>query len=190
MLSRKVCFLDCDGVIADFIGGCCKLLNTTPEEAFEDLTPPYSFSLEKMFGEEKAKQLFDSMDVEFWANLDKLPWADELVEMVSKIFDDRVYLCTSAGYLGSSSYFSNAVAGKEKWIIKHFPQFAKKTIFAFDKSCFASENSTLIDDSQTAVNGFVSYGGTGVLFPAKWNSGWGHASDPITYLKLLFKYED
>jgi len=183
--NHMVCFLDCDGVLADFIQGCCGILGTDRDSVFKDRPRPLPFMLKDLFGEENESRLYGEMTPEFWANLPKHEWADDLVEMLSDVYKDNLYLCTSAGYLGTSNYFRNAVLGKEQWVLKHYPKFAKKTIFCYDKIGLASDRHVLIDDSEPVVDRFTDAGGAGVLFPADWNSKWPFASMPTLYLKNL-----
>lgn len=188
--KNLICFLDCDGVLADFVGGCCKLLGLDREKHFQKFSLPYPSSLEKLFGIDGAERIYNEISVDFWVNLEKLPWADDLVALLDKHFGDNIYLCTSAGYLGSSKYFSTATAGKEKWIMRHFPRFKYSTIFCMNKKALASPRHILLDDQQCNIDSFNTGEGIGILFPAKWNYLWMHADDPLQYLKNVhFKFE-
>jgi len=186
--NNLICFLDCDGVISDFIGGCLKLVGKTYKDQFEFMRKPFSWSLSELFAPLDESELLSKMDVDFWENLEPYPWAKDLVEYLGKRFKDDLVLCTSAGYLGGDhNYFAKAVAGKEKWILKHFPQFATRTIICFRKEYLASPYHLLIDDSEPTVRKFVNNNGIGVLFPQDWNSLYSHLADPLSYIKNMME---
>jgi len=187
-LPDLTCFLDCDGVISDFIGGCSKLLNKTYEECFNGRDRPLPWNLSDLYPGIDEKEFMSRMDIRFWAELPVYPWAHELVELLEKIFNGRLILCTSAGYLGDEiHYFTNAVQGKEKWIMKHFPQFAKKTVFCYNKEYLASPYHVLIDDNELNIKAFTDNGGIGILFPQDWNGLYRHVKNPIKYIRDILE---
>lgn len=188
-LSDITCFLDCDGVLSNFIGGCSKLLNKTYEECFDNRERPLPWNLLGLFPEiTDEKEFISRMNVQFWAELPVYPWAHELVELLERVFGDQLVLCTSAGYLGDDShYFTNSVQGKEKWIVEHFPQFAKKTIFCYKKEYLASPYHVLLDDSEANIKAFTDRGGIGILFPQDWNGLYRYLKNPIKYIRDILE---
>jgi 5'(3')-deoxyribonucleotidase len=169
-MVSKVLYLDMDGVLVNFVGGVCRALGTTEEELIARHSPPVPWDLRKLFGRSFG-EIEAKLDEGFWSNLDKYPWADELVEYVTGYFPNRVVLCTSAGRPGTS-FFHQAAIGKSLWVHKHFPEFADSMVMCCQKWHLAGGGKVLVDDSTKQVLEFASHGGTGIVFPQWWNCRW------------------
>lgn len=173
----QICFLDCDGVLADFVGGCARRLGLDCSY-FDSLPLPMPWDLSRLFGmsKEQVKEFEQGLDVEFWESLEPYSWAEELVDFLSEVFGDNVLICTSAGPFGDGVYFQNAVVGKEKWVLRHFPKFKKRTVVCYDKRFLASPRHILIDDSSKNCTNFQMYGGHAILFPRIYNGNYSSRS--------------
>ena len=169
-MVSKVLYLDMDGVLVNFVGGVCRQLGTTEEELIARHSPPVPWDLPTLFGR-SFSEIETKLDEGFWENLEKYPWADELVEYVTGYFPNGVILCTSAGRPGTS-FFHRAAIGKSLWVHKHFPAFADSMVVCCQKWHLAGRGKMLIDDSTKQVLEFASHGGTAVLFPQWWNWRW------------------
>lgn len=168
----EMLYLDMDGVLVDFIGGVCREFGMTEEELIARHSKPVPWDLEQLFGRSFA-EIDARLDEGFWYRLEKYPWADELVNLVTDSFPNRVVLCTSAGKPGTN-FFHHATMGKALWVRKHFPQFADSLMIVYDKSPLAAYDRILVDDSEDNLRRFVANGGSGILFPQWWNSRWYH----------------
>jgi 5'(3')-deoxyribonucleotidase len=164
------CFLDMDGVLADFVGGV---------SAAHKLQSPYEnenlgisrfgvFDMEKLWGMSAEKFWEPTNNSGFWAFLSETPEAVQLVRLVNDIFGQE-----NIAILTSPSQHEGCFKGKKEWIRKHFPQFNKNIIFGSAKEFMASPDRVLVDDRDKNIDGFEAAGGHGVLVPRAWNREWG-----------------
>lgn len=158
--------LDLDGVLVDFLGGACRLHDKTyvghphdPETQVEQT----AWEIEPIF-QMTAPALWEPMGREFWKNLEPLPWAREVVGLLSKKFgEDNICLLTSP------IRTDGCIDGKMDWIREHLPQFRRRFLVGPAKQFCASPRHCLVDDRTTNIEGFKAVGGHGFLFPAPWN---------------------
>lgn len=168
------CYLDCDGVLADFIGGICRKFGVSESEIYATTRPrPLPVDLTLLIGI-PTQQIWQALDADFWANLEVYPWAQRLVREIDSMFNGNVVLCTSPGYLSLEHGAAGALVGKEQWIMKNFPQFQKRYVFTYDKQYIASPWHVLIDDQDQNCKKFIDAGGFGIVFPQRWNSRYQH----------------
>lgn len=150
-------FIDMDGVVADFNKGICDYAGF-PQSKMErgkyeiiDYIPDFDFTL---------------LGQDWWADLEKLPDADEIVALMEKRFKfDNCYFLTSPI---KNSYACHG--GKQAWIDKHFPRYKRKILIGACKEACAGPNSILIDDSPKNCMGFQLNGGTAFMIPRYWNN--------------------
>jgi len=189
--NKYTILLDMDGVIANFVKGAAEVFNTTYEELLDELKPEewtIEFALERM-GKIKAENItlafwerIEQEGEKFWSELPMFPEAKELYEFLFTL-TDNVFFCTSP------SYKSTCVAGKLKWLQKHFGgNTCRNYVFtpAENKMLLANKYTILIDDSDKNIKAFKQAGGVGILYPRKWNSLFyqGPTSrDSFTYIK-------
>lgn len=161
------CFLDMDGVIADFVGALCKIHGReTPYSQPESLG---KFDTEKLWGisAEEFWAPVKKNSLEFWEGIEKTPEADEIVKLAVLEFGiENVCILTAP----SSDHGS--VPGKRAWIARHYPCFSKRILFATAsaKQFCAGRGKYLIDDKDSNVDEFDTAGGTGILVPRPWNA--------------------
>lgn len=159
----KLCFLDMDGVLVDFVGGASKVHNReTPYTTEESLGV---WEIETLWGI-SSREFWEPLEYQgFWENLEKTPEADEIVEVVCDKFGvENIAILTAL----SRSVF--CVGEKCKWIKKHYPQFRKSMIFTKAKQFLAGSNRFLIDDKDTNISSFNQAGGWGITVPRLWNA--------------------
>lgn len=157
------CCLDMDGVLVNLEQGICRV---------HDVTNPYENGYREW---DIAKALNISVEElwrpctshEFWANLEKLPEADEIVRMVEARFGEKVVL------LSTPIESPASMTGKMEWIDRHFPQFNRRYLFGPRKEFCASPTTLLIDDCEANVNVFWEHSGTAILVPKPWNNNRG-----------------
>lgn len=116
---------------------------------------------------------------EFWANLPKMPWADDLIALISETTDEWSFLSYPTKYYESWS-------GKAEWIDKNYPQHFDRLILARQKFRCASRQHCLIDDRKQHCTRFERVGGTAIPFPSingHYNWRPEDLADPVKYIK-------
>jgi len=131
-------FLDLDDVILD-----------TSNYAFEfhGVKSPY---LDKQnIGKRKIHKLvgmswqkfWGDLPFEFWANIPKMPWADDLIKLAVEYFGDNVFFLTSPIRTAACA------GGKMEWCEKTYPALSPNLVIAHPKWVLVDEEGLLIDDS-------------------------------------------
>lgn len=157
MRSKLIVGVDLDGVLADCIGEWLVQFNfLTGSKLLRSDLKTYTISnhvapKHKDF----AMKVFERED--FFSNLPLITGAKEGVKALIKAGYEVVFVTKAVGN------HPNILAGKSKWIKKHFPDQLESTIFCSDKSLVNVDY--LIDDSVDQIEGInlVNYG-TGILF--------------------------
>ena len=142
-------FLDVDGVLAN--------LNSAIYDRFKAQNKTNIWHLD--IGKSND-EILESLDLDFWKNIPKLPWSDELIEMVDHTSNGKWSFLTK----GPKQSF--AWSGKMEWIKKHYPRHFDKLIICVEKSRLASHRHCLIDDYDINVNEFKKAGGEVIHFPS------------------------
>ncbi len=192
-MSRGYIFQDLDGCLANFLGSALALFGKTLNDWKENAWDFEGGSGIGISEGEMWKAINDNQDVgrQFWANLDKLHDADELVKLVEEVakkidFDVVVLSSPSMGKL--------CEAGKKDWLSKYYPKYChpSKCIFTSRKELLAGGGMrVLIDDSDSNIAKFNNAGGHGILVPRKWNQLHGIADKTVDYVKQeLLNYVD
>jgi 5'(3')-deoxyribonucleotidase len=155
-----ICYLDLDGVLVDFVGGCCRV---------HDLPNPYlkksslgNFRIDKLWGL-GAGQFWEPLNHEFWATLGWTEDGQEILEAVEELFDD-VYILTSP------SSNPEASSGKMEWVLKNIPNYTRRTILTGNKFLLAQKNRLLVDDHDKNIVLFEKYNGKAIQVPRPWNA--------------------
>jgi len=168
-------FLDMDGVLCNFVDSAVKQLGVT------DYSIPNGLhNIEEWPGINISKSKFwkaiDAGGEDFWSNLDKYPWTDELLK-ISREYS--TFILTAPA--------SNPVcfSGKIKWLYKHAPWLVRNVIITSHKYLLAGGNkdNILVDDNDSKISMFNGFGGTGILFPQQWNTNYDVVGDRIGYVQ-------
>ena len=152
-----------DGVLTNWIEPALKLANVelTQEvkrrikegDSFDDIIVTWD-------------NVSDNRDFTWWAALEKLPWADELVERASKL--GNVSFLTSPGnIIKHTDTAAIAAYGKIKWCAKHFPNIP--LVISYEKYPCACRNSILVDDSMHKIEAFKKHGGNAFWWPNQYS---------------------
>lgn len=155
--------LDMDGVLVNFARGIAKA---------HGLPFPYdfvehhgNFDMDKLWGMTKD-ELFKPADYDFWLNLEPMPDAHAIVDLVTARFG-----LENVAILSSPSENDGCMPGKQEWLKKHFPQFYRQFFFGTAKQIVAHRHAVLIDDYDRNVNAFRAKNfGQAILVPQAWNS--------------------
>jgi len=163
------CFLDIDGVLADFTMGVHRKLGIDLSyEAWPYSKGPagwdWNLQLGMSFG-----QLSDVCDFDLWTSL---PWTSDgrdILRTVLRYFDqdDITLLTTPMPHLMSAS-------GKIAWVHEHLPEYDKRLMVITDSKSILAQvpGAVLVDDNQGNCDKWREMGGKAVLVPRWWNSAW------------------
>ena len=154
---RKKIFCDLDGVLADFIGGACKLhgINLDPY-------PVGVWDFVAHIGMD-PKVFWAPLGYNFWGSLDPTPEFDQLTGRLAEL-DAEVYL------LSSPCDTHGCRDGKQDWVADHWPAMKDRLILTRAKEALAGPGRVLIDDSDYNCKAWLANGGQTVLFPRPWNA--------------------
>ena len=160
------CFLDLDGVLADFVGAAVKA-HGRPNPWNEGMDALGVDSFETIWGitTEEFYKPIKALGKDFWADLDKTREADYLVHVVEERFGSENCCILTAPKNGVVE-----IEGKYEWVRRNFPRYKNKIIVACNsKRYLASSEAVLIDDMEGHVEEFRFYGGEAILVPRPWN---------------------
>lgn len=185
------CFLDIDGVLADFVGGVNKVFGFPAEfpPPKQDGTPWWNWFESYGF---TSEQINDICTINFWANLEWMHDGRQILDVVENHFYPTFTNHPDPASL-KPTYFENQIyllttpmphpgswTGKMLWVEKHLPQYAKHFIVTqAAKSLLAGPDCLLIDDKDENIDEFVAAGGMGILVPRPWNGLRGWADDTL-----------
>jgi len=160
--------IDLDGCLCDWLKGCCDVCKIDVED---------KKIREKLKNNVKVQDLSDGLTEEamwdrivevgcsWWENLEKFPWADELVNKMKKL--GEVAFLTSPGNLEKwPKSVPDAAKGKMLWTLKHFSDIPM--IICHRKDLCASPNTLLIDDDEKKVKAFSKAGGKTFFWPQQY----------------------
>jgi 5'(3')-deoxyribonucleotidase len=162
------CFLDMDGVIADFVGGASRAHGR--EDPFD--YPPGEMQPWDMAGTWGITddEFWAPFTVEMWAELEPTPFAQEVLERVERTFDSQhICLLTDPG-----RYPAVAIPGKLAWMEQHVPAYRRERRYFFGHNkhfCAGYSGNLLIDDHNGNVEEFRKLSSQAFLFPRPWNYG-------------------
>lgn len=159
--QEKIAFIDLDGVLADFFAGVCRVFNRPDLAA---CWPAGEYSCEKVLGITRSEfwRAIEA-DPHFWSSLAAYPWKSPLIDAV-RSWGYRPFICTTP------STDPVCAAQKTMWIQDHLGSQWRDYCLCQDKHLLAAPNRILIDDKDENVDLFTEFGGTGILFPQRWNS--------------------
>jgi 5'(3')-deoxyribonucleotidase len=163
----KMCFLDMDGTIVDFVKGALAAhnINLSVEDFYKDHLGEWDMAA--VMGV-SVPDFWSVLNKDFWANL---PWMEDgqrLLEMLEGRFGrENMMLVTSP------SLTEGLHEGKILWMKFHLPEHYSKPsghIFTNRKHLLSNRDHILIDDNTDMVDRFISYrDGHACLVPRAWN---------------------
>lgn len=177
------CYIDLDGVVADFVTGLCDKLGIFNPYLYERNLGEYEMA--KMLGVDWTKEVLPLMDGEFFANLDLMPDAHAIMAYAKGLCKRRSFLTVVPNCPGAAD-------GKKAWVEKHFPGMplilvADSKDLHGDKSNMANSRTWLIDDRPFNVIEFRKGNGKGILVPRAWNSLHKYAGSDEDTMRCLHK---
>lgn len=165
-------YIDLDGILANFVKGAFALVGRPEFEVWpEDTWIPRCLGVSE-------KEFAKGVDHEFWMNLEVLPDARQIIDIVYEFVErEHCYI------LSSPASYASAPNAKFEWVHKHFPEFTGRVIIAERKDAIAGPEKILIDDSKSNVEAFINEGGRGILVPRPWNEERFLAHDALAILR-------
>jgi 5'(3')-deoxyribonucleotidase len=161
--ATEICFLDMDGVLANFNLSMSKLFNVS----YSAMTQRQSWGIHQFVGITKMEMwaLVDLAGKAFWANMEPYPWVPDLLLAIDKRFGlDHTYLLTDPGHS------TNSPSGKQEWVNTNLPEILHDNlIITQHKHLLAGANRVLIDDRDKNCDQFIEACGGAIIFPQPWN---------------------
>lgn len=165
--ASKVCFLDIDGVLADFWTTSAKCIGIASAENYSYVSPAdYFFWRSLGYSDNEFWRVIDATPG-FWESLTPTEDGRAIYETCEILFPGRVYLLTAP------PLNPEAFAGKARWVREHYPELYRKLFIGPAKEAFAHPGAVLVDDSDANCDKFRAAGGKAVLVPRRWNAGHG-----------------
>jgi 5'(3')-deoxyribonucleotidase len=179
--DMKKLLIDMDGVLVDFVGGLCKVLNR-PLDSID--YPLGVYDITKVFGMSED-EIWDRVNAfpNFWVDLEPYPWAKQILEIAETRFKNNWYIATSP------SRSEQSASQKVLWMKKHIHPKFRRYMIGPNKYLMACPNKILLDDYDHNVNQFKEHGGDAILFPRLWNSLHHYHADPMDTIHELL-HED
>lgn len=109
-------------------------------------------------GDPKMWKMIDAEGEAWWENMEKMPWADDLVDLLKKETKDFFFL-------SSPSKSPICYSGKIKWVLKNYPKEDRSLFLGCKKHLVANPNVLLVDDTDRKVKEFREYGGHAFKWP-------------------------
>jgi len=173
-------FLDLDGVLVDFVGGCCRLfgksLNPYPPGLFY-IYEAWEMAPSDFYGE------LARAGSQFWADLDWLPDGPEVLARVNRHVQDLGH--EPVRFLSSPTLDPASWAGKAKWVERHLQDGISRLTLTHDKAELSGPGKVLIDDQPKNVAGWIArhpMHAYGLCLPRPWNPHHSRASRALAIL--------
>ena len=161
-MNRKQCFLDLDGVLADFHGGAYRLHNIT--NPYTNPAHLGSYHIENMVGMSRTK-FYGPMGADFWANLEPTAECFDIVRLAEEIFGPE-----NVGIITKPILTPGCYDGKLAWVNRYLPQYANRMSASGAKAFFSAKPwAWLVDDAETNIDEWSTAGGNVVPVPRPWN---------------------
>jgi len=157
-------FIDCDGVVGDWVGALLAIWNADHGTNFreEDVT---DFDMTKLLGTEEWYDIWKEKG--FWANISPYPWARELIKAARKSGMPWTFL-SSLPLLKTSP---TAAMERAWWVEKNFGANPDDHLIICSRKHFVvhAPGDMLIDDKPDTIYKVSEVGGTALTFKQPWN---------------------
>lgn len=168
-MANPIIYLDMDGVVSDFVGWSLSIHDRKDAEVT-------SWDIESALGmtQKEFHAPMVALGSNWWRLMPPFEWRNNLYLFCLSLSRDTFFLT-------SPSEFKDAPLGKWLWLEDWLGRGFDKFIFTNHKRLLAGPNAILVDDSERNVDQFNEAGGTGILFPTKYNRG-GERNDTVDYI--------
>lgn len=162
--NNHMVYLDCDGVLADFITGILKAMDI-PFPGYSKWPWGRVFDIFPLVGTDWA-EASKFCDGTFWAGL---PWMLDGMAIYKEVFER--FRVAETMLLTKPMDHDGSYTGKAEWVTKHMPELRRRLVPThIDKAEFAFDfNHLLIDDNQENVENFIRAGGAAIQVPRPYN---------------------
>lgn len=183
--------LDMDEVLTDFIGGAVRIhgakwgftraeINAQRRPGEWDIVRPIGRWLRQQghhepFTPDHFWSAITEAGSRFWIELERLPWAYEMVDLVARYTSD--WHIVTAPSKCATSY-----SGKVQWLKTEFGPDFDQFVITPHKHILANSRAILIDDREKNISSFIEAGGRGILFPNVGNCLRDLTDDPVKYV--------
>jgi len=160
----KTVYIDMDGVLVNWLDSAIQACGLTLDS-------------ELINGLEEGKSVKDycpnvwdhinQYGPEWWANLEPLPWYNELIDTVDAVGLPYCVLSSPGSILRYPETAKNACQGKIDWMTKYLPEV--DLVLAHSKYYCASSDKFLIDDNYGKLDKFNQYDGITFKWPLQYN---------------------
>lgn len=167
-MSSPLILLDMDGVICNWVKGCCLAHNRHDLAERADAGEyPSNWDMDGELGDDA--DIWWPVDIageQFWIDLEPYKWMTKLIETIDYT-GLPWFICTHARRTPESHY------GKVAWLQQYLGEEFDRIIMTKHKHFMAGPNRLLIDDNEDNCKKFTEAGGRSYLFPQAWNSNSG-----------------
>lgn len=169
-------YLDVDGVLADWVGGCAALFGKTTKELEEKwptdchgIEGPLGVSIDDIWG------MVDPAGEAFWSGLETYPGAWGFYWYCKTIAP----VC----FLTKPSMRKESWSGKHEWLRRFTMKddVSRMITMTYEKSELAKPGRVLVDDLDSNCEEFRAAGGSAIVLPRAWNSMRGQRLLPFRY---------
>jgi 5'(3')-deoxyribonucleotidase len=172
----NTCYLDLDGVLADF---------TTSALAVHNQHIPYN-ELDWNFFKKlnlTEEEFWKPLGYDFWFNLQPTNEAFNIVRVVRNWFKR-----SNIVILTSPCDTKGCIEGKLDWVQKWFPEYRRQCFVGGNKYLVGHKNALLIDDSDNNIDKYKEVGPT-YLIPRPWNIDRAYESNLVLDLNMWLDYK-
>ena len=186
-MALTAIYLDLDGVLVDLCGGIAKVTGVDRSKFYGPLNSHWRGAADVLthetgeeWDEDRVLGIFEEHGHDFWENLEKYPWADELYDMCRRFAPTVI--------MTSPAHIPSCASGKMAWIRDNLEDVERFAITPC-KHHMSHPGALLIDDSTEGCEKFREYGGDAFLFPQPWSDPHGWASrDALTEIQAILEY--
>lgn len=178
----RIC-LDLDDVLVDFEGAVETLWFGSKLVSEEEQLVFWRGIAESSSKRGKMWDLINERGADFWADLEKLPWADALWEAANNVCDDVIILSSP----GDSVAAEFAAQGKMRWCMREFGH--NVLCLTSLKYMCACEDVLLIDDLSKFIKPWEDSGGVAIKLRKRWEHE-SVGSLPHEIIDALNKYSE
>lgn len=169
--------LDMDGILTDFLSGALRVHGLPPDYLGQN-HPIGTWDVSHCVGgtPDKFWEPIHNAGAGFWEDLDPLPLAGHVAEMMNEQFGTKWYVVTAP------SRHTSSYVGKINWLRRFFHSAFDRFILTHNKHLLANAHCILIDDSEANVEKFEDFGGHGIVYPTLQNSLHPLSDTPLTHV--------
>lgn len=182
-MPENTCILiDLDDVLVDFTKAACEIHGFTKVQMGDNrplgqwsIIEPLGLTLDDFW------EPISAAGSDFWANLEPLPWIDELLNLIQN--------ATAEWYVVTApSQCPTSYNGKVLWLKNYFGDRFDKFVITPHKFLLAKKGTIIIDDRYENCENFVSGGGCAITFPTRGNPQHALSHDPVAYVKQRLRF--